>query len=179
MPKRIGHPEPACAERKGANALFLDKEGRWFHEGVEVTHARTCLLLSRSLTRDSTGRYCVRVGNESAKVDLEDAPYTVKSVTIRQGPGKRPDDYILHLNDGTDEPIAPGSLSVSRENVMYGKVKGRSERARFLRPAYYQICVQLRCDDKGERYWLPWRDRQITINVDQGEKQPAKGEEHV
>ena len=124
---------------------------------------RTCRLFSKNLRRDGTGRYSVRVGHESAGVVVEDAPYIVTSVTIQEGPAGRPNDYILHLNDETQESLAIGSLTVSTQNVLYCKVKGGSERARFLRAAYYQICVELHCDEKGDRYWIPWRDKKIPI----------------
>lgn len=146
--------------------MFLDKEGRWFHEGVEITHLRTCLLFSKNLERDAPGKYSVRLGLESAEVVVEDAPYVIRSVTIQVGPDGLPADYILHLNDDTQEVLDPGPLAVSKQNVMYCRVKGGSEKARFLRAAYYQICVPLQCDEKGERYWLPWRDRRIPIHVD-------------
>jgi hypothetical protein len=163
MQNTIAHPEPAPTGREGSPTLFLDKEGRWFHEGVEITHERTCRLFSKNIRRDATGRYCVCVGHESAEVAVEDVPYIVTSVTIQEGPGGRVNDYIVHLNDETQESLTLGSLSVSRQNVLYCKVKGGSERARFLRAAYYQICVELQCDEKGERYWLPWRDKKIPI----------------
>jgi hypothetical protein len=163
MPKTVAHPELAPTGRKGGATLFLDKEGRWFHEGVEITHVRTCRLFSKNLRRDETGRYFVRIGHESAEVVLEDTAYIVTSVTIHEGPAGQPDDYILHLNDETQESLAIGSLTVSRQNVLYCKVKGGSERARFLRAAYYQICVQLHCDEETERYWIPWRDQKIPI----------------
>jgi hypothetical protein len=163
MPKTVAHPELAPTGREGSPPLFLDKEGRWFHEGVEITHVRTCRLFSKNLSRDATGRYSVRVGHESAEVVVEDAPYIVTSVTIQEGPAGRPNDYLLHLNDETQESLAIESLTVSRQNVLYCKVKGGSERARFLRAAYYQICVQLHCDEKGEQYWIPWRDKKIPI----------------
>ena len=146
--------------------LFLDKEGRWFHEGVEITHARTLLLFSKSIRRDLTGKYFVQVGAESAEVIVEDAPYTVKSVTVCEGPEGSPEDYLLHLNDETRERLEPDGLVVSDENVMYCRVKGGEERARFLRAAYYQICAKLQYDETDDRYWLPCSDRQITIHRD-------------
>ena len=143
--------------------LFLDKEGRWFHEGVEITHGRTRLLFSKSIRRDPTGKYYVHVGPESAEVIVEDAPYTIRSVTLQEGPDGPPRDYILHLNDETEERLESGSLVVSDENVMYCTVKGGTERARFLRAAYYQICAKLEYDETDDRYWLPCRNREITI----------------
>ncbi len=79
------------------SGLFFDKEGRWFHEGVEITHRRTCVLFSRNL---------------------------------HKGP------------DG---------------------VKDGSERARFLRPAYYQICLKIQNSEEENRFWIPWRGGKILI----------------
>ena len=146
--------------------LFLDKEGRWFHEGVEITHGRTHLLFSKSIRRDPTGKYYVHVGSESAEVIVEDAPYTIRSVTLQEESDGPPMDYILHLNDETEERLESGSLVVSDENVMYCRVKGGTERARFLRAAYYQICAKLEYDETDDRYWLPCRDREIIIQRD-------------
>jgi hypothetical protein len=146
--------------------LFLDKEGRWFHEGVEITHVRTRLLFSKSIRRDLAGNYYVHVGAECAEVIVEDAPYTITSVTLQEEPDGPPQGYVLHLNDETQEPLESGSLVVSEENVMYCRVKGGKERARFLRAAYYQICTKLQYDETNDRYWLPCSDRQITIHRD-------------
>ena len=70
MPKTIAQRNKASREEQEDPPLFLDKEGRWFHEGEEITHARTCLLFSRSLRRDPTGSYYVSVGDESSRVEL-------------------------------------------------------------------------------------------------------------
>jgi hypothetical protein len=43
------------------------------------------------------------------------------------------------LNDDSEEPLDPGSLSVGAANVLYTRVKGGRHAARFLRPAYYQL----------------------------------------
>jgi hypothetical protein len=166
MLKATANPELDSTGRDERTPLFLDKEGRWFHEGVEITHLRTCLLFSKNLKRDPTGTYYVRIGRESAQVALEDAPYTIRSVTIQEGPGKLPSDYILHLNDETRELLVPESLTVGAHNVLYCRVKAGSERARFLRPAYYQICAKIQYDEKREKYWLPWRDKKILIHLD-------------
>ncbi len=143
------------SEQPPGPTLFLDKEGRWFHEGVEVTHERTLLLLAKNLRRDPSGGYRVEVGGETASVTVEDAPYVVRSVTMREGTDGDPTDYVLHLNDGTEEVLDPDTLSIGEGNVLYCRVKDGSERARFLRAAYYQICSRIQGDAEGERFWLP------------------------
>jgi hypothetical protein len=133
---------------------------------VEITHRRTHLLFSKSIRRDPTGKYSVHVGPESAEVIVEDAPYTIRSVTIGEEPDGPPKDYILHLNDETQERLESGSLVISEQDVMYCRVKGGAERARFLRAAYYQICTKLEYNETDDRYWLPCSDRQIQIHRD-------------
>jgi hypothetical protein len=167
MPRSSVGASPPSAERKETAPLFLDKEGRWFHEGVEITHERTRLLFSKSIQRMASGTYCLRIGSESAEVLVEDAPYTVRSVTVKEDPDGFAQEYILHLNDETEERLEPGSLFVGAGDVMYCKVKGGLERARFLRPAYYQICAKLEYDARSDRYGLPSAGGRITIRIEE------------
>lgn len=139
--------------------LFLDKEGRWFHEGFEITHERTVQLFSRSLVKEPDGGYSIRIGSECARVQVEDTPYVVKSLTVQTGDGGKPREYLLHLSDGRMEFLDPGTLATRTDNVLYCRVRGGSERARFLRPAYYLLCSHIEVDEKGVDYWLPWRGR--------------------
>lgn len=137
------------------SSLFLDKEGRWFHEGVEITHRRTSLLFSRNLQRGPDDGYYIELGSERARVEVEDTPYTVKSVTVLNGDGGNPKAYILHLNDETEEFLDPRALTVGKKDVMYCRVKQGAERARILRSAYYQICLQIETNAEENRFWLP------------------------
>ena len=72
------------------------------------------------------------MSDERAFVTIEDTPWVVTGVE-RDGGG-----YRLRLNDGSEEPLDPASLTVGAENVLYTRVKG-GYRARFLRPAYYRL----------------------------------------
>lgn len=163
-----GPPAPDRPSGKAPDkpTLFLDKEGRWFHEGVEITHERTLLLFRRNLQRNQDGTYVLRIGLECAEVEVEDTPYTVKSVTVRGGDGGVPIGYLLHLNDGTVEALAPETLTVTPDNVLYCTVKDSDARARFLRPAYYQLCAHLSGDaEREDVFWLPVGNRKVRIST--------------
>ena len=137
-----------------AGELFLDKEGRWFHEGVEITHRRTLDLFSRSLQPDLSGGYKLVVGLEWAPVRVEDTPYVVRQVTFDH------DLAVLHLNDGTSEDLIEATLRQNADHVLYCDVKECRFPARFLRPAYYQLMERLRevedgyAVELGGRLWL-------------------------
>ena len=65
--------------------------------------------------------------------------------------------FVVQLNDGTSERLDPDTLRVGAGNILYCRVKGSTERARFLRPVYYQLAqfieeagggqFRLRCGD--------------------------------
>jgi hypothetical protein len=148
---------------RGAGLFFLDRNGRWFHEGIEITHERTLKLFFRSLSRGADGTYCIRVGRESAVVDVEDTPFLVAAVTVLDGHGSSSPAYRILLNDGTEEDLDPTTLSIEKDNIMYCGVKKGEARARFLRAAYYQLCAHIEYEEEADRYVLPWKGDPVRI----------------
>ncbi len=135
--------------------FWIDREGRWFYRGEEITHRRTYLLYSRSLTLDGQGRLLLRVGREECRVEAEDAPYVVKSVDFVRAEGREYQGIDLLLNDETRESLNPETLQVGRENVLYCRVRGGMFSARFSRGAYQLLFPLIRHDEDGRRFFLP------------------------
>ncbi len=133
--------------------LTFRRDGRWYADADPVVHERLARLFSRYLRRKATGGYEIWIDERyHADVEVEDTPYVVTAVrTNTQG------RFSIDLNDGTTEVLDRGSLAVGADNVLYCRVKNAAERARFLRPAYYQLAnfieevgpgrFQLRCGD--------------------------------
>ena len=144
--------------------LYLDKEGRWYHEGVEITHERTCSLFYQRLARESNGQYYIKIGEEYADVSIEDAPYVVRSLQPVRVPGGGISDYQVLLSDGSHEVLDPETLFVGDANVLYCMVKAGKHLARFSRSAYQVLCSGLGYDDAKDRYWIPWRERPVYIS---------------
>lgn len=134
--------------------IVFDHEGRWVHDGVEITHDRTLALLNRSLRRSPSGDYFVEVAGETAPVFVEDAPYVVRRVAESFGPEGSLDGITLWLNDATSERLDPDSLEVGRGDVLYCKVKNGSFHARFLRPPYYHLAEHFKEDTQTGEYFL-------------------------
>jgi uncharacterized protein len=135
-------PQQDCDDRRFGE-IFLDKDGRWFHCGVEITHERTIELFSRSVFKDPSGGYRLQVGKEWAKIRVEDAPYLVRAVEFK---GK---EIQLTLNDRAEEALDPATLKVGKGHVLYCEVKSGQFPARFTRPAYYQLMTCLGEDAQG------------------------------
>jgi len=116
-----------------SGAISFRHDGRWYSDGEPINNSRIALLFSRCLRQTDDGRWQIAMADERAFVTIEDTPWVVTTVDRDPTGGFR-----VRLNDGSEEPLDPGSLSVGAENVLYTRVKGR-QRARFLRPAYYQL----------------------------------------
>lgn len=134
----VGHDDEALELLRRQSGLSIDLEGRLCHRGEPITHARTLEVLWASLTRQPDGRYMVHVGRESGYVDLQDAPYGVRGVTFER------DKPVLHLGDGSLEPLDATMLWLDMEGVLHTLVKPGRHRARFTRSA--QVALGLALD---------------------------------
>ncbi len=129
--------------------LFIDKNGRWFQNGAEIIHPEIYREFNRMLERTSDGGYRVRMGQEICRVEVEDAPFVITTVT-RDEQGR----ILMELNDGCCEILDPDCLWIGKANIPYCKVKEDSFHARFSRPAYYQLAAFIVTDDEKEFFLL-------------------------
>jgi uncharacterized protein len=136
------------------NSLWIDKEGRWFFQGEEITHRKTYLLFCRNLTLDETGHLLLRVGKEECRVEAEDAPFIVKSVDFVSGREGSIQSLDLLLNDETREPLNPETLRVGAQNVLYCQVRKGMFSARFSRGAYQLLFPCIQHDEKRNYFFL-------------------------
>ncbi len=135
--------------------IFIDKEGRWFQDGIPVRHRWTYLYNNRLLTRDEEGRYYIDEGRGKVYAHVEDTPFVVKMID------KREDGIYLILNDETEEKLDFRTLRLNEENIPYTKVKGGAFDARFNRPAYYEITKCLK--EESGQYYLELGDKRYRI----------------
>lgn len=134
--------------------LRIDKEGRWFFQGEEITHRKTYLLYSRSLTRDESGRIILRVGREQCPVEVEDAPFVVTTVEFIPFGLDSQEAIWLTLNDETREKLDPATLRIGPGNIPYCKVREGMFEARFSRNAYQLLVPHIQHDEKENRFFL-------------------------
>ena len=135
-------PLPPCM-------IFVAKEGQWFHKGAEISHRPIFLWLIQNLEKDETGRYLVHLNNQKCVLEVEDTPLVILGVERTESGPEEKEKILLTLNDERQEVLDPQTLWLSRENVLYGLVKGGQIPARFLRAAYYQIARHIEEDETG------------------------------
>jgi hypothetical protein len=134
--------------------LRIDKEGRWFFDDEEIIHRKTYLLFSRSLARDESGRTILRIGREQCPVEVEDAPFVVRTLEFILADGGELKSIWLHLNDETREPLNQETLRIGPENVPYCRVRSGEFEARFSRGAYQLLFPFIQHDEEENRFFI-------------------------
>lgn len=124
-----------------SSTIRFGRDGRWYSDDELISNARIADLFSKHVVRRPDGSYGIEIGWDKAPIEVEDTPYVVSRVD------SGPDGFVIQLNDESCEPLDASSLSMSPDNVLYCRVKGGTERARFLRPAYYQLAPHFHEDD--------------------------------
>ncbi len=86
------------------SGIRLDADGRFWHEGAEVTHAGLRAALWRWLDRNPDGRWVLRLDERRfVYLDVDDAPFVVRSLRWRDGRAiaRLSDDRELDLDLST------------------------------------------------------------------------------
>lgn len=136
------------------NKIKIDKEGRWFFQGEEITHRKTYLLFNKNLIQDEKGRLRVRIGQEECLVEAEDAPFLIKSLDFILESDGRLKSIILILNDESREVLDPQTLYIGKDNILYCRIRNKMFTARFSRNAYQLLFPFLQHGEKENRFFL-------------------------
>ncbi len=123
----------AFIERLRRSGIRVDREGRFIHEGAEVTHGGLRSALFRWLDRLPLpdGRYVLRLDQRRfAYLDVDDTPLVARAARIDPG-----GTIWLALSDGAEEALDPGTLTVDGAGVLRAWVRGGRLQARLATSA--------------------------------------------
>ena len=141
--------------------IFIDKEGRWYHNGAEMIHREFIRLFYQNMELDSEGRHLINWADTRCYVDVEDTAFVVMRVSYEEEGQVQATGFQLSLSDDTKEALAPDTLFVGRDNVLYCRVKSGTFPARFNRASYYQLAEHIEEEDGA--YFLPLNGRRYPI----------------
>ena len=123
--------------------IFIYSRGRWFHDGVRITHRWTYLENNKNLDIDEDGKFFVEEGGSRVYVECEDTPFVVTMVS------KTEDGFSVRLNDESREKLDFSTLTIAEQNIPYVRVKNGKFEARLLSAAYYELMKYAGKDEKG------------------------------
>jgi hypothetical protein len=137
-------PASMLEGRTRETKIRRDAEGRWFNDGVELTHPLLKHAFDRWLRRapDGSGRFCLSNDINWAFVTLEGPHCFVRSVRLAGGA------VTLVLSNEQDVPLDPEALVQGPDGGLYCRVPGDLV-ARFDRHAMMQLDALIDEDDDG------------------------------
>jgi hypothetical protein len=151
--------DPEILQRlREQSGLRLDKEGRFWHRGGLVEHARTFAVLHEGIHRAPDGRWATRIGKEWGYLEVEDTALWVRRIEV-SGTSLRGE-----LLTGEWVEIDPATLAAGADDVLYLRIRG--ERARLTRDAQLSLGDHLHQD--GNTYVLQLGDERFPIGRDSG-----------
>ncbi len=129
---------PELIEKFRETGIRLDRNGRFWHEDGEITHARFRQTLLRWLDIREDGRSILRLDDTRyAYIDIEDA--YLLATSLRKADGK----LYITLNDGSEEELAYETLSQGKDNALYCLARNRRLRTRITTAAYYKLAESI------------------------------------
>jgi hypothetical protein len=155
-------PDPISDDGIPPCHISIDREGRWYHLGVEMVHRDFIKLFYRHMGLDKSGRYVIDWAGDRCYVEVEDAPFVVQRAVFKDSDPGDPSRFILYLNDDSREALSPESLYQGKKDVLYCMVKEGRFPARFSRPAYYQLGAYVEEDTMGG-FYLPLNGERYCI----------------
>jgi hypothetical protein len=121
-------PDSETMARLRQSGISIDKEGDFIHQGERVQHEGLRRALFRWLDRlpGPDGRYVLRLDpRRFAYVEVEDTPLVVRAAR------RDADGFHLALSDGTEEVLAPRTLTVDGLGILRCSVRGGRLEARL------------------------------------------------
>lgn len=133
--------------REGVIDIVIRADGRWFHEGGEITRPAMVRLFSRILRREADGSFVLVTPAEKLSIRVEDAPFVAVEMK-QEATGDRP-NLAFRLNTG-DVVIADAAHPlVLRQGpagllpYLHVRTAGSAVlEARLARPVYYELAMQ-------------------------------------
>ena len=124
--------------------IRIAADGRWYHEGGEISRPAMVRLFSRVLRREADGRHVLVTPAERLDITVDDAPFV--AVELRQDRIDGQPCLLFRLNTdaiivaGPDHPLVIRDGPAGR--LPYLHVSGPFDRplqARLARPVYYAL----------------------------------------
>jgi hypothetical protein len=143
--------------------IFIAKEGNWFHQGNPIIHQTILSFFYENLHRDQWGRYVITWQGQICEVDVEDTPFVIQRVDLRQDGAHQEQTIAITLNDGSVERLDLQTLRVGEGHVPYCSVKGGQFEARFLRQGYYQLTQFIEFDEQKQEYSLVLNGERVVL----------------
>ena len=127
--------------------VVLKKDGRWFSNGEEITHKKTCEAFSKNLHWDETRKqYYVHIGYERLYVEVEDTAYFIVDFRLSKGAP------FAKTNLGDEFELKQGAVLSSSDSQTLYALLPNGQLARLL--SYVQSSLASYLEEENGHYHL-------------------------
>jgi hypothetical protein len=158
---------PELMQNIQSSEIFVDEEGDWFNEGIAISREDIVQFFLENVQELPDGSYLIVWGDCRCTVRVADSPFLVSRVDLSGGMGEGPDQVLLKLKH-LPQPVIldPQTLFSGSNNVLYCRVHESKHRARFSRPAYYQLAQWIDEDPETEGFCLKVGENRFPIRME-------------
>ena len=135
----------------GDSEMRIAADGKWYHQGGEITRPAMIRAFSSLLRRDDDGGYWLVTPQQKLSIDVEDAPFiAVELQSEGEGEGR-----LLAFRLNSDDLVMAGSEHAIelRDGLPYLHVRGGLW-AKLGRPVYYELAeIAIAENAKAPGFW--------------------------
>jgi len=149
-----------------SSGIYVDQEGDWYYGEEKIIREDILELFLTNLFRASEGHFFVDWRGQRCTLEVADTPFIITRVDrIRSEDGQR-EEILLRLKHlPSPEILDPSTLQVGTGNIPYCTVRNGQHRARFSRPAYYQLASWIAYDSDTDSFFLELNDTRYHLTV--------------
>jgi uncharacterized protein len=120
----------------GDSEMRIASDGKWFHQGGEITRPAMVRAFSSLLRRDADGRYWLVTPQQKLSIIVDDAPFIAVEL---QSEGEGPERSLAFRLNSDDLVFADDDHAIEmRGGLLYVHVRGGMW-AKLARPVYYEL----------------------------------------
>jgi uncharacterized protein len=132
-------------EKTGDSEIRIANDGRWFHQGGEITRPAMIRAFSSLLRRDDDGSHWLVTPYEKLSIIVEDAPFIAVELRSEGGGDQRALAFRLNTDDLV---VASAEHPLEFRPLPYLHVRDDLW-AKLARPVYYELAEMAIAEDNS------------------------------
>jgi len=151
-----------------SSEISVDEEGDWFNEGAAISREDIVRFFLENVQEMQDGSYLIVWRDCRCAVDVADTPFVVSRVDLIGDVGGGSGRIVLKLKHLPDPVLLdPETLVSAANHVLYCRIHDMRIRARFSRPAYYQLAQWIDEDPGTGGFSLRVGGRRFPIRMEE------------
>jgi uncharacterized protein len=146
---------PELMQKLQSSRIYVDEEGEWFNEGIAITREDILQFFLEHVQELADGSYVIAWGGNLCSLHVADTPFVIGRVD-RSANGELTEEQCVMKLKHHPQPqtLDPTTLHSGADNVLYCRLRESGHRARFSRPAYYQLAQWIEEDPEAGGFCL-------------------------